>query len=164
MAMAGPPVLMLITEKHTAELQRQREGDSRLSHHQDLNKSTFGPRNSVKFQTGYEAKRLFFCVPFKIKAFAESGSFWEMTGMTNDALLSLHTRSCNSRSHTHGLNITAFDSSASRQQPESGNKPRPQRPRRTSFHTCRGPRTSFPPPGSRVSADGQRGPELLTCG
>lgn len=49
-----PPVLMLITAKHTAELQRQHEGDSRLSHHQDVsraeNKSTFDPQNLLNIR------------------------------------------------------------------------------------------------------------------
>lgn len=32
----------------------------------------------VKFQTGYKANIFFFCVPFRIKASAESGYFWEI--------------------------------------------------------------------------------------
>ena len=74
--------------------------------------------------------RCFSCVPFKIKAFAESGYFGEITRMTNDSLLSPHTRSCSSSSsHTLCMSINVFDSGASRQQPDSGDKPRPRRPR-----------------------------------
>lgn len=46
-------VLMLITEKHTAELQRQHEGDSRLPHHQE----SANPRLSRKIYKIYGAFR-----------------------------------------------------------------------------------------------------------
>lgn len=46
-------VLMLITEKHTAELQRQHEGDSRLPHHQE----SANPQLSRKIYKMYGAFR-----------------------------------------------------------------------------------------------------------